>query len=239
MGDDRARIAELEAELVRLQAEMATERCVHAAALAQLRLSEEKFAKAFHATPDSVNINRASDGVYLAVNPGFLALTGFTEAEVIGRSSLELDIWARPEDRAELLRQLRASGAAEIEAEFRVKNGSIRFGLMSARTIDVDGVPCILSMTRDISARLTTEEKLRQLVDLAADAIISVDPRWCIVSVNRQGCELVGAPAAELIGRHLSSIFSPDSLAKRPLRFGELAGDGVLAVEREVARADG
>ena len=50
-----------------------------------IRLSEEKFSKAFHGSPDAVNLNRLSDGVYLDINPGFTRLTGYTKEEVLGR----------------------------------------------------------------------------------------------------------------------------------------------------------
>ena len=53
-----------------------------------LRRSEEKFSKAFHASPDSININRLVDGVYLAINEGFTRMTGYTAEEVMGHSSL-------------------------------------------------------------------------------------------------------------------------------------------------------
>ena len=59
-----------------------------------LRQSEDRFAKAFRTSPDSININRLEDGVYLEINEGFAALTGYTTEEVIGRSSLEIGIWA-------------------------------------------------------------------------------------------------------------------------------------------------
>jgi PAS domain S-box-containing protein len=76
---------------------------------ATLRSSEEKFSKAFHASPDSVNINRLSDGVYLDINDGFTRITGYTAEDVLGRSSLptELGIWVRAEDRLRLQEGLR------------------------------------------------------------------------------------------------------------------------------------
>ena len=49
-----------------------------------LRLSEEKFASAFKASPDSVNINRLSDGTYLEVNEGFTAIAGYQPEEGAG-----------------------------------------------------------------------------------------------------------------------------------------------------------
>jgi two-component system cell cycle sensor histidine kinase/response regulator CckA len=134
-----------------------------------LRVSEDKFSRAFRISPDSVNINRIKDGMYLEVNDGFCRATGYTPEEVVGRSSLELEIWARHEDRTTLLRRLREDGEVRnLEAGFRRKDGSILTGLMSAREIEVDGEPCILSITRDITERTRLEEQLRQAQKMEA-----------------------------------------------------------------------
>jgi len=37
-----------------------------------------------------------------------------------------------------------------LEARFRKKNGEMYWGLMSASVIELEGVPCILSISRDI-----------------------------------------------------------------------------------------
>ena len=95
-----------------------------------LRASEDKFSKAFHISPDSININRLSDGQYIEVNQGFTAITGYTADDVKGKTSLELDIWANPEDRAPLIQGLRArGGVTNLEASFRIKGWPIVIGL--------------------------------------------------------------------------------------------------------------
>ncbi|HPH98585.1 MAG TPA: PAS domain S-box protein [Anaerolineaceae bacterium] len=131
------------------------------------RLSEERFAIAFHISPDSININRLVDGLYLDINAGFTALTGFTREDVIGKTSLEINIWSNPEDRARLVKGLREKGEVQnLEAPFRTKNGEIKICLMSARVIEVNHEPCILSITRDITERKKAEEALRKSEEL-------------------------------------------------------------------------
>jgi PAS domain S-box-containing protein len=131
---------------------------------AALRLSENKFSTAFYTSPDSININRLSDGMYLEINQGFTDITGYDQEDVAGRTSLELDIWADPKDREKLIEGLRTKGEAiNLEANFRMKDGDVRVGLMSAKVIQVQGEPCILSITRDISQRKETERKIQEL----------------------------------------------------------------------------
>ncbi len=86
----------------------------------KLRESEEKFRLAFHTNPDSINLNRASDGRYLDINEGFIRLMGYTREEVIGKTSLELNIWVDPKDRERLVHGLMTAGYVEnLEARFR------------------------------------------------------------------------------------------------------------------------
>lgn len=131
-----------------------------------LQVSEERFRIAFHTSPDAVNINRLSDGVYVDINEGFTTLTGFTREDVLGKSSSDIQIWCDPADRAELVRGLREKGYYEnLEARFRRKNGDVGIGLMSAKTILLQGVPHILSITRDITERKQAEQALRESED--------------------------------------------------------------------------
>ena len=78
-----------------------------------IKNSEEKFRKAFVTSPDSININRLSDGMYVEINEGFQKLMGYSEKEVIGKTSIELNIWNDPEDRARLVIGLQKEGRVE------------------------------------------------------------------------------------------------------------------------------
>ena len=128
-----------------------------------LRLSEEIFRKAFTTSPDSVNINRLSDGLYISINEGFTKILGFEKEDIIGKTSLELNIWADPESRNILTRELIEKGNVNnLEVVFRRKNGESIIGLMSASLIDIAGVAHILSITKDITRRKHMEEALER-----------------------------------------------------------------------------
>lgn len=135
-----------------------------------LRASEEKFSKAFRTSPDAININRLSDGLFIEINSGFTEITGYTPEDVQGKTSLEIQIWDDPADRERLVTGLRASGeVVNMEAGFRLKDGRTKTGLMSARIIQINGETCILSITRDISERNQIElERAQRLVELEA-----------------------------------------------------------------------
>lgn len=128
-----------------------------------LARSEERYRTAFHASLDSVNINRLSDGLYIEVNEGFLSTIGYTREELIGKTSLELGIWADPADRRRLLEALRDTGQCRhFEAQFRRRNGELLWGLMSAAVIEFDGAPCILSITREVTELKAAQTELEE-----------------------------------------------------------------------------
>ncbi|MGC1378837.1 MAG: PAS domain S-box protein [Anaerolineales bacterium] len=148
-----------------------------------LRVSEEKFRKAFFTSPDSININRLADGMYVSINAGFSQIMGYSAEEIVGKTSLELNIWATPKDRKALMRALMKNGeVADFEACFRTKNGDVRCGLMSAAVFELNNAPHILSITRDITERKRMEEALqesekrfRNLVNNSPDVIYVLD----------------------------------------------------------------
>lgn len=144
-----------------------------------LQLSNALFQTAFAVSPDAVTLNRLRDGVYTMVNEGFALLTGYSQEAVIGKTTQEIDIWADPRERDHLMEALDASGSIRnLEARFRIKDGSIRTGLVSANIIILNRQPYVLSITKDINtfkkakeALTESEEKYRKLIETATDAI--------------------------------------------------------------------
>ena len=89
-----------------------------------LKESEERFRLAFLTIPDAINLNRVSDGVYIDINEGFTELTGYTREDVIGKPSLDINIWKEPDDRKQLIDGLVKTGYVKnLEAQFVRKNG--------------------------------------------------------------------------------------------------------------------
>ena len=129
-----------------------------------LRRSEERYRIAFETSPDAININRLSDGLYLHANDSFLKLMGWSREEVIGKTSIELNIWRHAEDRQRLVEALQRDGSCRnLEADFVTRDGKIRTALMSAQVLTLDGEQAILSITRDISERKEAEQLIQSL----------------------------------------------------------------------------
>jgi PAS domain S-box-containing protein len=128
-----------------------------------LRQSEAKFATVFRACPDLISITEKATGRYMEVNDAFERIMGFTKAEVVGRSSLDLGTWGGIENRAQLMDAL--AGAARLEnfeTTFRRKSGEAFTALISVELIHLDGQDCLITVGRDISGRKQEEELLRR-----------------------------------------------------------------------------
>ena len=137
--------------------------------LTESKRAEERFYKAFHLNPEPITIATVSEGRYLDVNESFLRITGYQREEVIGRTSLELKFWERPEDRAKLIEALRQQGSVrDLEITFRTKFNELRTALDSADVIDVNGQKCVIAILKDITERKALEKQLRQLQKMEA-----------------------------------------------------------------------
>jgi PAS domain S-box-containing protein len=136
------------------------------AATAELRESQERFSKAFRASPMAISIARLKDGCFVDVNDAFLQGTGYTAAGVIGKTSADLGLWADLEERARVLYELELRGfVRNRESVIRTKAGEKRAILLSAELIEVDSAPHILAVSFDITARKLAEEELRRTLE--------------------------------------------------------------------------
>ena len=128
-----------------------------------LRESEERFVKAFNASPLVVTITSLRTGKLTEVNQTFCDITGYAREEAVGRSTDELGLWDKNVDRSEELDALRNFGSIRNkEYVFRLRDGSEIVGLLSAEMIEIGGEPCALTVIQDVTERKRSEETLRR-----------------------------------------------------------------------------
>lgn len=194
-----------------------------------LRQSEEKFAKIFQSTPNVMVISRVSDGLLLEVNPGFEAITGYLRTEVVGRSTLDLRLWADPAQRERLVADLRLYGQVLYQFfTFRRKDSALRIGQFSARPITIDGEACLLFVMQDVTERHHMEEELRAseeryrlLFERAHDAIFVVEKQTGrYLAANRAAEHLTGRTVTELITLTTTDVM-PSGASQHPIRVSQ------------------
>lgn len=167
-----------------------------------IRISEEKFSKAFKSSPDAIIISSFEDGIYIDVNDTFLKQTGYTREEVIGKSSTELHVWNNEDDRIRYITELQNHGnVRNFEAEFRTKHGEIGIVSISSEIIQIHEQTCILSQSKDIteSKRIQQENDYRRQV---IDTLLENLPIGVFMVEAHTGKPIVAnAKACELLGR--------------------------------------
>ena len=182
-----------------------------------LQKSQERFSKVFRQSPTALALTDAETHRYLDVNEAFERLSGYTRAELIGNSALEVGLRMIPEERGRLTQQLHAERfLRNVECEFRTKDGRRVIGLTSAELIEIGGQVCILGVIADITDRKEIEAELRisqdrvaGIVASAMDAIIAVDHEQRVLLFNTAAEQMFGCAAAEVIG-HSIGRFIPE-----------------------------
>ncbi len=193
-----------------------------AEALQSLRLSEEKFASAFANNPAAIALTRLEDGVFLDVNESWLALSGYSRDEVVGRSSREIAFWSTAEGEAEFVRMLREKGSFRAQEAVLVKKSGAPFTAeITAHVLDMHGEKVVLAAAVDITERkraevlrqaLNEQEKLRlgAAVEQASDAVIMVDLDGMIRYVNAAFEAINRLPRTQAIGSSYFDLLAGD-----------------------------
>jgi PAS domain S-box-containing protein len=188
-----------------------------------LRQSEERFAKAFNASPHLVSISTLAEGRYLAVNDAVLQATGYRRDEMIGHTSTELGIF--PARRDVLLHALRDGTIRDLELEVRGKDGRMQTVLLSAELITIDAQPCILTSSKDITAHKQAEaalrrerELLQKIIDTIPVMIAIYQPDTQVLQLNREFERLTGWSTAEARQVDLMARCYPDPAYREEVR---------------------
>jgi len=188
-----------------------------------LKISEEKFAKAFRHTPSLMAITTVDDSRIVDVNESFAGVLGYRHEELIGHTTLGLNLWANPEKRERFIDKLKQDKEVRnMEVEVRKKSGDICFVLMSAAIIHLNGETHVLSIATDITDRKILEEQLQTAA--ITDELTGVYNRRGFFALAEQQCKL-----ADRTKRRMSLLFlDVDDLKIINDQFGHKTGDQAL-----------
>lgn len=174
-----------------------------------LQESEQKFTKVFRFSPDPMAI-LTTEGIYLEVNDSFLQFSEYSREELIGQTSQDLEISADLQQNIALFELLHTEGSVKgFEFHYRAKSGRLGVTLISLSFIDLEGQPCILAISKDISDMKQTEEALRQS-EVKFSTIFHASPEPCWIAtldegycldVNESFINFVGYDREALLGR--------------------------------------
>lgn len=148
--------------------------------------SASYFEKSFHTNPALMTIARAADGALIDVNAAFVRASGYARAEALGRTTLQLNLWAKTLQRDDFLRRLRSDGVVRaFEAEFRNRAGESRTMLLNADLFDLQGEPCMLTVGIDITERRRRDQVQAATYQISRVVLAGGDLNALLAEVHR------------------------------------------------------
>ena len=136
----------------------------HKRAQRALKASEEKFARAFHTSPDAIIITERDSGRYLEVNDGFTRLSGYDASEVVGRTVFDFISMGNIEQCTHLLQEVATLGKVRHrELQGRNKRGDTLTVEVSIDPLVLNDTQCLLITARDISQLKDAQAQIQHL----------------------------------------------------------------------------
>lgn len=189
-----------------------------------LKASEERLQSFFDATFETVIIH--NHGIILDVNYAAEALYGYSKAEFLERSVLDL---AAPCSRDLIQIRVQIPSDLPFEAVGLKKDGTTFVGEVSGKSIIYKGQKARVAGIRDITARKQAEDALRQsearnhaFLHAIPDLIFRFSRDGTYLDCHAEVVSDLLAPASELIGKKLQE-FIPDAIANLLLQSMEQA----------------
>ncbi len=184
------------------------------------REARENLEIIFNTSPNAVLITRFSDGFFVDANDQFTGLTGFTRADVRGKTIPDINLWQDPADRQKLLVLLEEKGSCEnLEFPLRRKDGSQMIASMSAMVTNLQGIPHIISVTQDVTeqkrmeaALRESEEKYRFMTENSGDVIWHMNRDLVFDYMSPADENMRGFKREEVIGTTVWSLLSPEGI---------------------------
>lgn len=211
--------------------------------------AEERFETTFAANPAPALILRLADGLFVKVNEGFLQLTGFKRAEVLGRSLDDIDLLRGAERRDVALERLRArQSIPQMEACLAVPIDAEKLVIVAGQPIEVGDEPCMLFTLADLEPRRRAETALRHSEERFVKCFrlapiplsIAAAKGHRLVDINDAFGALTGFGTADAVGQGVEelSLWVDDAARRRFER--DLAKDGqVRGLEARFRTKDG
>ncbi len=213
-----------------------------------LKLSEEKFSKAFHNSPDIIMLTSIPDGRVIEVNNTMEKLSGFSHDEIIGKATSELQIWANPEDRERYFEILKRNNQVrDMEVGFRIKSGEIKNVIISGEIIQLQDGEYILAVIHDITERKKVDEALhkseqefRSLAESMPQIVWATRADGWNIYFNQQWIDYTGLTLEESSGHGWNKPFHPDDQQSAWDAWQNAVNNsGIYSLEVRLRRYDG
>ncbi|MDP2384081.1 MAG: PAS domain S-box protein [Nitrospirota bacterium] len=212
-----------------------------------LRLSEERFAKAFRSSPYPVVISELESGLFVDANDAALELFSYRREDLSGHSSADLHLWLTPEVRGQFVEQLTTHGTIKnAEVVLRDKSGEPRHCRVSAELIELHGKRCMVTVGQDVTEQKAAEDALKKshallsaIMETTIDIIFVKDLEGRYLHMNHAGARVVGMTAEEVVGKGDDAIWPADLVACCKAADRQILTSGTAQTMEESTVVDG
>ncbi|NLB95628.1 MAG: PAS domain S-box protein [Armatimonadetes bacterium] len=199
----------------------------------ELRASEEQMRALYEQTPAIVVLSHLDNGRYVRVNEAFEHVLGWSREEVVGRTSVEMGIFARPEEREHYANLVREHGRVrDLEATLHARDGRALTALLSGSAVEIGGEPYLITVAVEITERKRAEAALRRYELIAAhsrDIILFMrrdDGR--LLEVNTAAVDAYGYSREELLGMTVHQLRASGAEEPTAEQMAEADARGIL-----------
>lgn len=193
-----------------------------------LRESEERLWKILEESPVGVSVSRRDDGRVVFANNRFCEIIGAKREEVLG--DLARNQFVDDDQRCRIIARLKAEGHLDDqEVEFRRRDGSPFWSLLTLRTTRMESEVVNLAWVYDISAMKAAEARLKltaKVVESASEAVVITNVRNQIEFVNPAFTAITEYQPEDVIGAN-----------PRMLQSGRHDADFYRAMWEEISRS--
>ena len=206
-----------------------------------VRRSEALLSHLVATSPDVITLTDMSTGRYAMVNTTFERLTGYSSAEVVGRTSVELGIWHHPGDRQRFTSEVKQRGSVtDMPTRFNTKTGGVTSMLVSGARFVMDRREYLVINARDVSETERTRLEREAILENASIGIAVTRDREFVLA-NPAFEQMYGWLPGGLVGKPGQVVWASDeayaevgAIVGPPLLRGEQ-----VELERVMKRRDG
>ncbi|TLX74030.1 PAS domain S-box protein [Labilibacter sediminis] len=209
--------------------------------LQELFDSEERYKTLSKTIIDGIFI--MDNGYCIDANEQGLKMSGYTHDEIIGLHATDL---VCPEYRALVREKLDANSDVPYELTALRKDKSTFFAEVRSRKYKYKNKYVKVVVVSDISRYkraqkhlAESEAKYREVVENAGDGILIGNLKGEIIEVNNSFLKMTGFDKLDILNKHISVIFDPESLREKPLRFDLVDIGQAVIFERNILGKNG
>ncbi|MFP4299932.1 MAG: PAS domain S-box protein [Spirulinaceae cyanobacterium] len=184
---------------------------------AELRASEERFSKSFHACHGSLALISLKDERLLDFNACFEQFLPGSRDGALGQSLPDLNLF--PESDRALIQNAAQNPVCEVKTELPTADGNKAIVLLSVETFDLAGEPCALVTLNDITERERALAQLRVVIDTVPGFVSWFDRNGRYLGVNRHLAQTLNLSPEAFIGKELGFLKTSPTFVELMRRF--------------------